>query len=262
MTVCSRAWHGRGADSYVPRPRDPRRREHGGARDTTSNDALGRPKLHCSARNTRERDRDAIDPHARASRADSHGATAGGGSGRSTTNRTQKRGTNVLGAHAALSAYAHPMPTKLSLEQHAAEVRKSLNIPRQSDVFKAAVEAGYLTALADGTVDEQERAVLVRAVELLSEGVVLEWETSSLLDECAASTATEGADMRAKAVGARLKELDQAIPGLLVAAFVARAADGIAKSESEVLKAIGKAAGLTPDQVKSVVKRATNLEGT
>lgn len=154
------------------------------------------------------------------------------------------------------------MATKLSLEQHAAEIRKSLNIPRQSDVFKAAVEAGYLAAIADGTVDDHERAVLVRAVELLSEGIVLEWETSSLLDECATLTATEGADMRAKAVGARLKELDQANPGLLVAAFVARAADGIAKSESEVLKAIGKAAGLTGDQVKTIVKRATNLEGT
>ncbi len=153
------------------------------------------------------------------------------------------------------------MSNKLSLEQHAAEIRKSLNIPRQSDVFKAAVEAGYLAALADGNVEDQERAVLVRAVELLSEGVVLEWETSSLLDDCEALAKKEGADTRAKAVGARLKELEQGEAGLLVAAFVARASDGIAKSESEVLKAIGKSAGLTADQVKSVVKRATNLDG-
>jgi len=152
------------------------------------------------------------------------------------------------------------MSNKLNLEQHAQEIRKALNIPRQSDVFKAAVEAGYLAALADGKVEDQERAVLVRAVELLSEGVVLEWETSTLLDECEALAETEGADVRAKKVGATLKELEQGEAGLLVAAFVARATDGITKSESEVLKAIGKAAGLSGDQVKSVVKRATNLD--
>lgn len=152
------------------------------------------------------------------------------------------------------------MSTKLSLEQHAAEIRKSLQIPRQSDVFKAAVEGGYLVALADGKVEDEERDVLARAVELLSEGVVLEWETASLLDECADAAENEGADQRAKKVGATLKELDQAEAGLLVAAFVARAKDGIAKSESEVLKTIGKAAGLSADQVKSVVKRATHLE--
>ena len=62
------------------------------------------------------------------------------------------------------------------------------------------------------------------------------------------------------AIGEALKDLGQPEAGLLVAAFVARATNGVEKSEADVLKAIGKAAGLTADKVKGVVKRATGLE--
>lgn len=145
---------------------------------------------------------------------------------------------------------------KLSLEEHASQVRSELNVPRQSELFKTAVEAGYLAARADGNVDDTEREVIVQAVELLSEGLVLEWETEQLLDDCEAKAKDEGAEKRAETVGATLKELDQAEVGLLVAALVARATNGVEKSEAEVLKAIGKAAGLGADKVKNIVKRA------
>src|SRR4051794_25228360 len=59
---------------------------------------------------------------------------------------------------------------KLSLEEHADQIRAELKVPRQGDLFKAAVEAGYLTARADGGVDETELDVLAKAVELLSQG--------------------------------------------------------------------------------------------
>ena len=57
-----------------------------------------------------------------------------------------------------------------------------------------------------------------------------------------------------------LKELGQPEAGLLVAAFVARATNGVEKAEAEVLKAIAKAAGLSADKVKTIVKRATGIE--
>ena len=152
------------------------------------------------------------------------------------------------------------MAKKLTLEEHADQIRDDLKVPRQSDVFAHAVEAGYLAARADGEVDKNERQVLARAVELLSQGAVIEWETETLLEECATRAEKEGADTRAVKVGEALKELGQAEAGLLVAAFVARATNGVEKSEAEVLKAIGKAAGLTADKVKAVVKRATGLE--
>ena len=49
------------------------------------------------------------------------------------------------------------------------------------------------------------------------------------------------------------------VAGLLVAAFVPPPTNGVEKSEAEVLKAIGKAAGLSADKVKTIVKRATDL---
>jgi tellurite resistance protein len=152
------------------------------------------------------------------------------------------------------------MAKKLTLEEHADQIRDDLKVPRQSDVFAHAVEAGYLAARADGEVDKSERAVLSKAVELLSHGAVIEWETETLLEECAVRAEKEGADERATKVGKALEALGQAEAGLLVAAFVARATNGVQKSEAEVLKAIGKAAGLSADKVKTIVKRATGLE--
>jgi tellurite resistance protein len=152
------------------------------------------------------------------------------------------------------------MAKKLTLEEYADQIRGALEAPHQSDLFKHAIEAGYLAARADGEVDEAERAVLTKAVELLSKGLVIEWETEALLDECATRAEKDGAEARATKVGEALKALDQAEAGLLVAAFVARATNGVAKSEAEVLKQIGLAAGLTADKVKGIVKRATGLD--
>jgi tellurite resistance protein len=147
------------------------------------------------------------------------------------------------------------MAKKLTLEEHADQIRDDLKVPHQSDVFAHAVEAGYLAARADGEVDANERQVLTKAVELLSKGAVIEWETEQLLDECQGRAEKDGAEARATKVGEALKELGQAEAGLLVA----RATNGVEKSEAEVLKAIGKAAGLSADKVKTIVKRATDL---
>ena len=151
------------------------------------------------------------------------------------------------------------MSKKLSLAEHADKIREELKVPRQSDVFKAAVEAGYLAARADGEVDGEERETLVKAVELLSQGAVIEWETESLIDECRERAVAEGDAARADKVGASLKELGQAEAGILVAAFVARATNGVEKSEAEMLKTIGKAAGLSAQAVGAIVKRATSM---
>ena len=153
------------------------------------------------------------------------------------------------------------MAKKLTLEEHADQLRADLKVPHQSALFAHAVEAGYLAARADGEVDDDERAVLAKAVELLSKGSVIEWETEKLLEECQSRAEKDGAEERAIKVGEALKELGQAEAGLLVAAFVARASNGVEKSEAEVLKAIGKAAGLSADKVKTIVKRATDLDG-
>jgi len=143
-------------------------------------------------------------------------------------------------------------PTTEELARFAEAVRKELSVPRQSDVFRAAVEAGYLAATTDGTLDDSERKAIVTAVEILSQGHVIEWETETLVDECAAVAGS--ADERAKALGARLKELGQPEAGLLFGAYVAQSTAGIDKKEAQVLKTIGKAAGVADKRVREILK--------
>jgi tellurite resistance protein len=150
-------------------------------------------------------------------------------------------------------------PALPELEAHAEKIRIELKVPRQNDVFRVAVEAGYLTALADGEVDDAETAVMVRAIEILSEGAVIEWETETLLGECAERADKHGAAKRAESAGKELKALGQAEAGLLFAALVAAASKGIDKKEAEVLKTVGAAAGLAGDAIKEIVKKANAM---
>jgi len=143
-------------------------------------------------------------------------------------------------------------PTKVELESHGSAVRAKLSVPRQSDVFRAAVEAGYLTAITDGTFDDAERKALITAIGLLSEGAVIEWEAEDLVDQCAKSTGKP--EERAKAVGTKLKELGAPEAGLLFAAFVAHATQGIDKKEEAVLRSIAKSAGVADKRVREIVK--------
>jgi hypothetical protein len=143
------------------------------------------------------------------------------------------------------------------LEKHAEAVRAELRVPKQNEVFKAAVEAGYLTALADGDVDKAEMGAIVKAVDILSKGAVIEWEADTLVEECAARAKKDGAGTRGEAVGAELKALGAGEAGIYFAALVARASKGIDKKEAEVLKTIGKAAGVSTDKVRDIVKKAS-----
>lgn len=149
--------------------------------------------------------------------------------------------------------------TLADLEKHADAIRHDLQVPKQNDVFRCAVEAGYLAALADGDVDATERETIVRAIEVLSVGAVLEWEADALLDDCEARAKKDGIASRAVAVGEALKGLDQAKAGLFFAAIVARATKGMDKKEADVLKAVGNAAGLANDAIRDIVKKAQAL---
>jgi tellurite resistance protein len=157
-----------------------------------------------------------------------------------------------------------PVPTAdpiAVLEAHAESVRKDLAVPQQSEVFRAAVEAGYLAALADGAVDDEEHEMMIKAIELLSEGAVIEWEADSLLEECAERAEKEGAGARAEAVGKALTALGQAEAGLFFAAVVAMASGGLDETEADVLQQVGNAAGLPAQKVKAIVKKAAAIGG-
>jgi hypothetical protein len=148
-------------------------------------------------------------------------------------------------------------PNQEYLEQQAESVRASLaSTTRLPEVFRAAAEVGYLTALADGEESTDERLAVIAALEVLSKGFVIEWEAEELLESAAAKVKAEGADARCAAVGKHLQDLGHAEAGLLIGAIVAYATAGIEKSEAAVLEKIGAGAGVAKQQVAAIVKKA------
>ena len=142
------------------------------------------------------------------------------------------------------------------IEDLANQIRDALPPNKQEEVFRLAAEAGYLTALADGTEDEEERKTLIESIEQLSKGLVLEWEVEQVLEGTWARVQADGADACAAAIGKKLGDLKAAEAGLFVAALVALATAGLHKREADTLAKIGKAAGLAKSKVGEIVKRA------
>jgi tellurite resistance protein len=148
--------------------------------------------------------------------------------------------------------------SKTEVEKIAAELQKELTAHKQNEMHRYAVEAGYLTALADGTADAKERQALAESMQALSSGLVIEWEVDALIDDINERIGAEGHAARCEVVGTKLKELGQGEAGLLIGAYVALATAGIDKKEAEMLERIGKAAGIEKKQVGAIVKKARN----
>jgi len=149
--------------------------------------------------------------------------------------------------------------SKADIEAIAKQVQAALSVPKQNEVFRYAIEAGYLCALADGDADDAEKATLVAAMHQLSSGLVIEWEVDATLEECNEHIGAEGRDARCEVVGQKLAELGQAQTGLLLGALVALTTTGLDKQEAEMLEKIGKAAGIAKRDVGAVVKQARDV---
>lgn len=142
------------------------------------------------------------------------------------------------------------------LDKFAQQIASELKGKDQNALFRVAVEAGHLAALADGDADAAEHAAMVKAIETLSAGAVIEWEVEALLTECEERIGAEGPIARGEAVGKTLKDLKQVEAGLFIASLVAFATGGIDKKEAGVLERIGVAAGLAKSDIAGIVKRA------
>ena len=148
--------------------------------------------------------------------------------------------------------------TEADLKNIAAQMRKAMTGPTLNQVYRHAMEAGYLCALADGEADAGEKEAIVKAMHDLSSGLVVEWEVDAMIDECNEAIGNEGHAARCAAVGAKLKDLGQAEAGLLLGAYAALATGGLDKKEAGMLEKIGSAAGVSKNQVANLVKQAKN----
>ncbi|MFO0565363.1 MAG: hypothetical protein U0263_06860 [Polyangiaceae bacterium] len=151
--------------------------------------------------------------------------------------------------------------TEVDLKKIAAEMRKAMTGPALNQVYRYAMEAGYLCALADGEADDDEKKAIVEALHDLSSGLVVEWEVDAMMDECNEAIGSEGHAGRCDSVGKKLKELGHAETGLLIGAYTALATAGLDKKEAGMLEKIGSAAGIPKTQVTNLVKQAKNALG-
>ncbi len=151
-----------------------------------------------------------------------------------------------------MSATSTKKPTKEKLAAFAEEVRKQLEFRGQDEVYGVAVEIGHLAARADGTMDDSERQAIIDAVDILSQGVVIELEVDAIIE--AASQKDADVETQSKALGAKLQELGQADAGLLFGAFVAQSSSGIDKRERKVLRTVGQAAGISARKIRTILK--------
>jgi tellurite resistance protein len=116
-------------------------------------------------------------------------------------------------------------------------------------LFNAIVEAGYLVAAADGTVDEKELDTLKSAVATLTEGEMSQSDIDTLLEDLIDLRTSEGEEPRCKAVGSILREANAGEEGIYLASAIAYVSAGLSAPELAVMEKIARSATVSGAQL-------------
>lgn len=128
-------------------------------------------------------------------------------------------------------------------------------------IFDAVVEAAYLVAAADGTVDSRELDLLKEAVQTISDPELADESLDELLADLADLRSAEGVSARCAAVGQTLLACEAVDEGLYLAASMAYVSQAIARSELGVLEKIAAAAHVSGAQVATIAASARDEVG-
>ena len=110
-----------------------------------------------------------------------------------------------------------------------------------------------LVANADGTVGEQEHALLSEVFQTLLETKLTPELVDALISASVEVIQVAGAEPRARLVGAILRDCDAAEPGLRVALAIAFASEGLSDAERVVIDRIAEAAAIPKARVSELV---------
>jgi tellurite resistance protein len=126
------------------------------------------------------------------------------------------------------------------------------------------LDIGVLVASADGKVDDKEREALASIFQALLETKLSADIVGHLIRASLEVIEEAGISERSRLVGEILKDCGSTEQGLLVAAAIAFASEGLSSKERSVIDAIARAGGATMaevDQVVQQVKKLTPPEG-
>lgn len=139
-------------------------------------------------------------------------------------------------------------------------VREALEARAAGGVARAAVvapliEAACLTAVSDGEVDDAERDAIRAVVHTLGVTALDDDAVEAVVASSIERTRIDGTERRCNELGLRLKKLGLEAAGLCAAALVAHISHGLDPGELATLQRLGAAAGLSDEEVASVLDR-------
>jgi tellurite resistance protein len=121
-----------------------------------------------------------------------------------------------------------------------------------------AVDLAVLVAVADGTIDADERAALAASMEVIMGATVAPTVVRYLIRESRNQIQAAGADARARAIGGILAARNATDEGLRLALAIAFASGGLAQSERDAITHVAKAAGATDARLEALIKSAAS----
>ena len=111
---------------------------------------------------------------------------------------------------------------------------------------QAIIDLAVLVAAADGKIDQAEHAALAGSLAEIIGGALAPPVARHLVRESKQKLEADGAEVRAKAIGATLRASDAAGDGLRLALAVAYASEGLSDAERARIEIVAAGAG-TPD---------------
>lgn len=116
------------------------------------------------------------------------------------------------------------------------------------------IDLGVLIANADGSVDDQERALLREVFQALLETKLTPDVVDALISASVEVIRLAGSEPRARLVASILQDCDAVEPGLRVALAIAFASEGLSEAERGVVDRIAEAAGVPKPRVDELVE--------
>ncbi|HVH45222.1 MAG TPA: TerB family tellurite resistance protein [Labilithrix sp.] len=117
------------------------------------------------------------------------------------------------------------------------------------------IDLGVLVVIADGVVDDKERAVLRDVFQTLLETKLTPEVVDHLVTASVQVVEAAGAESRARLIAEILRDCDAVEPGILVALAVAYASDGFSKEERVVIERIADFAEVPRGRLEELIAR-------
>jgi tellurite resistance protein len=125
----------------------------------------------------------------------------------------------------------------------------------------AAVDLAVLVAMADGHIDDAERAALASSIEGLIGGRVAPHIAKHLVAESRTKSKAVGTAARAREIGKTLAQHGAGEEGLCLAIAIAWVSDGVSPPEKAALDVVAASAGVSAARVEELIREAKPATG-